>query len=186
MTNFEKLEPEQYKDVVSLNIYDIAKKFPPIKPIVRWALGKKARDHARAPMQWSAKKGAGFTTGTPWMDINPNYVDINVEEALADPNSIWYFYQKINLFRRGNDVLREGDYTCYMPKDKRIWCYQRTLGDRRYVVVANYTDKDVRFRVPKEIAPFTSSTTLFHNYAEDISLADGVLRPYEAAAFEIK
>ena len=185
MTNFEDLKPEQYKDVVSIQIYDIAKKFAPLKPIVRWALNKKARDHARAPMQWSAGPNAGFTTGTPWMDVNPNYTEINVEEELADKDSIWYFYQAINHFRHGNEIIGKGEYRCYLPKDKRVWCYERNYNGKRYVVVANYFDKPARFRMPKELA-HRSSKVLFHNYEGEIPLADCKLRPYEAVAFEIE
>ena len=184
MTNFEDLKPEQYRDVVSIQIYDIAKKFPPLKPIVRWAFSKKARDHARAPMQWSAGPNAGFTTGTPWMDVNPNYTSINVEEALADKDSIWYFYQAINKFRLGNEVIQKGDYKCFQPKDKRTWCYVREYEGKQYVVVANYWDKPAKFKVPAEFAG-KESKVLFHNYAEDIALADCTLKPYEAVAFEI-
>jgi len=184
MTNFEDLKPEQYKDVVSIQIYDIAKKFPPLKPIVRWALNKKARDHARAPMQWSAGPNAGFTTGTPWMDVNPNYTEINVEEALDDKDSIWYFYQAINKFRRGNEVIRKGEYTCYQPKDKHTWCYLREYEGKRYVVVANYFDKPAKFKVPEPLRG-KEAKVLFHNYKEDVALADCTLRPYEAVAFEL-
>ena len=185
MTNFADLKPEQYKDVVSIAIYDIAKKFPPLKPIVRWAMGKKARDHARAPMQWSAEANAGFTTGTPWMDVNPNYTEINVEEALADPDSIWHFYQSINTFRKGNEIIRDGAYECYRPKDKRVWCYSRTLGAKKYVIVANYSDKVTSFTVPKGLE-YTTCTTLFHNYDKEVVLGDLKLEPYEAMAFAIE
>ena len=185
MTNYDNLPPEEYKDVVSTHFYDIAKKIPIIKPAVRWVLGKRARDHARAPMQWSAEPGAGFTTGTPWMMLNPNYTQINVAEALEDKDSIWYFYRDINNFRHGNQLIIHGDYKCYMPKHKRIWCYERSYEGKRYVVVANYFDKPVQFRMPQELA-HTSCKTLFHNYAEEITLGDCTLRPYEAVAFEIE
>ena len=184
MTNYENFKPEQYRDVVSTHIYGIAKKFPPIKPLVRWVLGKKARDHARAPMQWSAGANAGFSTGTPWMDVNPNYTEINVEESLADEDSIFHFYQAIIKFRLGNEVIRKGDYKCYLPKDKRIWCYERSLGDKKYVVVSNYTDKPAAFKVPAELVG-KEGKVLFHNYSEDIAFADCTLRPYETAAFEL-
>ena len=107
-----------------------------------------------------------------------------LEEALADKDSIWYFYQAINKFRLGNEVIQKGEYKCFQPKDKRTWCYLREYEGKQYVVVANYWDKPAKFKVPAEIAG-KESKVLFHNYAEDIALADCTLKPYEGVAFEI-
>lgn len=185
MTNFANLTRKDYRDVVSIQIYDTVKKvFPLALPIVKWALNKKARDHARAPMQWNATENAGFTTGTPWMPINPNYKEINVEQALADKNSIYYFYQAVNKFRLHNEVIIKGSFTPYLPKDKRIWLYTREYEGKRYVVVANYSDKNTHFRLPAELG-YNKCKLLFHNYDEtEFVLEDCTLRPYEAFVFE--
>lgn len=185
MTNFDDLKPEEYKDVVSLQVFDIAKKIPPIKPIVRWGLNKKARDHARAPMQWNGKENAGFTDGTPWMSVNPNYTEINVEEALNDKDSIWYFYQKINHLRIGNEIIKNGTYKQYFPKDKNIWVYERALGNKKYVVIASYTDKEAVFTLPEELF-YKTCKTVIHNYDREIYLKSMKLKPYEAVVFEIE
>ncbi len=186
MTNFAKLRREDYRDIVSIRIYDTVKKIAPfLLPIVTWALNKKARDHARAPMQWNAKENAGFTTGTPWMPLNPNYKEINVEQALADKDGIWYFYKNLNAFRIGNEVIRYGSYKQYYPKDKHVWTYEREYNGKKYVVIANYSDREVQFVVPEELKG-KESKYVMGNYGDSPkTLTNTVLRPYEAMAYEL-
>lgn len=186
MTNYAHMGRKEYKDVVSTRIYDTVKKIAPFAlPIVVWALNKKARDHARTPMQWSDEKNAGFTTGEPWMVVNPNYVDINVKQALEDKDSIWYFYQKVNKFRLGNEIIKNGTYKQYYPKDKKLWVYERAYNGKKYVVIANYTDKKAKFKLPKELE-YNSCKVVMHNYDNDkIVLNDMTLQPYEAIVFEL-
>ncbi len=187
MTNFADLKPEQYQDVVSLNIYDTVKKFfPPAIPVVKWGLNKKARDHARAPMQWDDSPNAGFTSGKPWMCVNPNYRAINVKQALEDKDSIWYFYQKINQLRRGNEIIRCGSYRQYQPNNKEQWIYERAYNGKKYVVVASYTDKVTMFEMPEEMK-YSRCKLLLHNYDKgDIKLCSCRLDPYEAFVFEVE
>lgn len=187
MTNFEKLRRKDYRDVVSIRIYDTVKKICPLfLPLVTWALGKKARDHARAPMQWSDKPYAGFSTVEPWMPNNPNYPEINVEKALADKDSIFYFYQKINNLRKGNEIIRYGSYKQFFPKDKNVWVYERAYNDKKYLIVASYTDKAATFTVPDEWKG-QKAEVLLTNYADGLKeLKDATLKPYEAIVFEVK
>lgn len=187
MTNYANMGRKEYKDVVSTRIYDTVKKIAPfLLPIVKWALNKKARDHARTPMQWSAEENAGFTTGTPWMVVNPNYKEINVEQALQDKDSIWYFYQKVNALRKGDEIIRNGSYKQYYPKDKKIWVYEREYNDKKYVVLANYTDKNAKFVLPEELK-YNSCKVVLHNYDNnEIVLETMTLQPYEAIVFELE
>lgn len=184
MTNFAKLRRKDYRDVVSIRIYDTVKKICPLfLPVVTWALGKKARDHARAPMQWSDKPFAGFSTVEPWMPNNPNYPEINVEKALADQDSILYFYRKINAFRKGNEIIRHGSYKQYFPKDKNIWVYERSYNGKSYLVVASYTDKVAKFTVPQELQGKVGKNIL-SNYDDSVrEMKETELRPYEAIVF---
>lgn len=186
MTNYENLTREDYRDIVSIKIYDTVKKVAPIfLPVVKWAMGKKARDHARAPMQWNDKQYAGFSTVEPWMPVNPNYKEINVEKALADKDSIFYFYQKVIRFRLGNEIIRNGSYKLYYPKDKNIWVYERAYNGKKYVVIASYTDKQVKFVVPKELQGKKGSLILSNYDDTTSSFGDLTLRPYEAAVYEL-
>lgn len=186
MTNFAKLRRKDYRDIVSIRIYDTVKKFAPfLLPIVKWALNKKARDHARAPMQWSDKENAGFTTGTPWMPVNPNYKEINVEQALNDKDGIWYFYKQLNAFRLGNEIIRHGTYKQYYPKDRNVWTYEREYNGKKYVVIANYSDKEVYFVVPNELKE-KESKIVMQNYDDSPkSLCECTLRPYESMVYEL-
>lgn len=186
MTNFEKLRRKDYRDIVSIRIYDTVKKFAPfLLPVVTWALNKKARDHARAPMQWNAKENAGFTTGKSWMPINPNYTEINVEKALADKDGIWYFYKNLNAFRIGNEIIRYGSYKQYYPKDKHVWMYEREYNGKKYVVIASYTDREVHFLVPPELKGKESKLVMGNYKDSPKALSDAVLRPYEAMVYEL-
>lgn len=93
-----------------------------------YAIRAKARDNARTPMQWNAEKNAGFTEGTPWYRVNPNYKEINVEQALADPESVFYHYQKLIQLRKEHEVMVYGTYQLLFPEDEDLYIYTRTLG----------------------------------------------------------
>ena len=186
MTNFDDLKREDYRDIVSIKIYDTVKKYAPfLTPIVHWAMNKKARDHARAPMQWSAGPGAGFTTGESWMPLNPNYKTINVEEAEKDPDSILHFYQKLNRFRIGNEIIRYGTYKQYDEKNKNLWVYERAYNGKKYAVVASYTDKEVEFCPPTEWQGKPSKRIMGNYDDQPAELGARKLRPYEAFVYEL-
>ena len=111
-------------------------------------LNKSGRDHARTPMQWSAEKQAGFTTGDKtWLAVNPNYKDINVKSELGNPNSIFNFYKKLLAIRKGNDDLIYGDYTDIAPEHREIFAYTRTGKNNEYLVVLNMSDKKANFNI---------------------------------------
>ena len=148
-------------------------------------VAKFSRDNARTPMQWDDTEHAGFTDGTPWLKENPNYKEINVEQALADKDGIWYFYKNLNAFRIGNEVIRYGSYKQYYPKDKHVWTYEREYNGKKYVVIANYSDREVQFVVPEELKD-KESKYVMGNYGDSPkTLTNTVLRPYEAMAYEL-
>ena len=187
MSNIEGLDRKDYKDIVSINIYDLAKKmFPPLVPIVRWALRKRARDNARTPMQWSAAENAGFTTGKPWMMVNPNYTEVNVEQQQGDPDSILNFYKKLIAYRKGNAVIRYGTFEEYFPKSNKIFCYERNYNGKRLFVVGSFSDKNVVFKLPAGYS-FKSSKLVLNNYDDaPAELSAYTLRPYEAVVYEVE
>lgn len=133
----------------------------------------RSRDNGRTPMQWSAGKNAGFTEGTPWISVNENYKEINAEAALADPESVFYHYQKLIQLRKTYSVFSEGSFSLLCPEDEKIFAYTRDTKDAHLLVVCNFTDENLKFKVPKE---FENSELLISNYHE---YAPG-LRPYEA------
>ena len=185
MTNIAGFKPKDYVDIVSKNIYKIAKFFPPLIPVVVWALQKRARDHARVPMQWNAQENAGFTTGTPWMMVNPNYKKINVEESLADEDSILNFYKKINKLRLGNKIIKEGSYTELMHDNKKLFVYTRELDDKKYLVVCNYSSKCATFKIPDEFKELKSNLVISNYSSTPTVLQNTKVLPYEAFVYEL-
>ncbi len=137
-------------------------------------------------MQWDSSEHAGFTDGTPWIKLNPNYKEINVKNALEDRNSLFYYYQKLIRLRKEYDVIIDGKYELLYPNDEQVYAYTRTLGDETLLVIANFTKETPRFVVPKEIS-YTECELLINNYeveSGDISEID--LKPYEARAYLLR
>ena len=107
------------------------------------------------------------------MPINPNYTEINAEAALADPNSVFYHYQKLIQLRKTYDVFRSGTFTLLSPEDEKIFAYTRDTETEHLLVVCNFSAETLHFDAPKN---FRGSEMLLNNYAED----SHKLRPYEA------
>lgn len=138
MTNFPFRDETQLRDVESLNLLAQARK----DGREAWAwngIRKKGRDNARTPMQWDASANAGFTAGTPWIDVNPNYRQINVHEAQADPDSILHFYRRLLALRQGSDALRSGTFRLLLPEHPQLLAYERTCGEERIRVCCNFS-----------------------------------------------
>lgn len=188
MTNLKFKDISEMRDQLALNIWDMVKYIPFIKPIFLWIMNRRSRDHGRVPMQWNAGKNAGFTDGTPWIDCHPDYKEVNVEESIKDPDSIYNFYKKLIALRINSDVsdiIRDGKYESYYDTHKSLFVYTRTLGDRRLLVICNFKNKDVDFRLPGELKG-KAARTVIHNYGEDRPCGNMTLKPYEAIVYELK
>ena len=156
-------------------------------PVARNAMAKRARDHARTPMQWDASELCGFTTGTPWMKINENHVDINVEKQDKDKDSILNFYRKFIKFRIGKDIIISGTYVPYYEKSKSLFVYNRVLGNKAYFTICNFKNKYIDFKVPKELQ-FSKSKVAITNYndVQSEELVDRKIAPFEAVVYELE
>ena len=175
MTNI-KLPLEEYVDVEIHNLYrDRTAEGYSHEDIMAsiWARG---RDNARTPMQWTAGENAGFTTGKPWLTVNPNHSFINAEAALADEDSVFYYYQKLIALRKELSVIRDGDFTLLCPEDEQVFAYTRDTAHGHLLVVCNFVGEDVGFDWPEQ---FADAEKLIGNYAG----REQTLRPYEAAMF---
>ena len=172
MTNI-RLPIDRYVDVEIRNFYQdrIARGYA--HDAVMESIYARGRDNARTPMQWSDGLHAGFTTGTPWLPVNPNYREINADAALKDPNSIFYYYQKLIQLRKEYSVFREGDFTLLEAEDPDLFSYVRENAEGKILVVCNFTDRQKAFCLPDE---FLNARALIANYPG----YDGALRPYEA------
>lgn len=132
-----------------------------------------ARDNARTPVQWNDSPNAGFTTGTPWINVNPNYTEINAEAALADPNSVFYYYQKLISLRHTTPIIVYGTFRPLLESSVVIYAYERELDGKVLTVAANWTDKEQECTLFDDLG----GEELISNYE---SHKDGVLQPYEA------
>ena len=133
------------------------------------------RDNARTPMQWSTDENAGFTTGKPWIKINPNYREINAAAAVEDKNSVFHYYRRLIELRHNYPVIVYGEFIPMMEDDEKIYAYRRELDDDCLYVLCNYTDREAS--IEQDFLPGSSNDILISNYEEH---EDGKLRPYEA------
>lgn len=185
MTNCP-FEPDEYKDVMVKMLMDVVKYVPFLKSIALKVLKKRARDHSRTPMQWNSGKNAGFTEGDEtWIKVNPNYKEINVEESLKDPDSIYNFYKKLIAYRKGNQIIRNGALKGHFTGSNKLFCYERWWEGERLFVLCNFKPYEVNFTLPKDMT-FKKSELVLHNYDYKRKLEDMTLKPYEGMVFELK
>lgn len=181
MTNLRFGSIDELRDIESLNMYREAVYDRSEDPgTVMARLHVKSRDNARTPMQWDDGPNAGFTTGTPWIAVNPNHATINARAAQADPGSVFHHYRALIALRRRLPVLVYGRYRLLLPEHPQIYAFLRTLDDARLLVVCNWSGETVRFELPEEVR-FAREELLIGNYPRrDDSLRAFDLQPYEA------
>ena len=179
MTNVPFTSIDQFRDLDSINAYrelvEEQKVFTS-EEMMRY-LCYKSRDNARTPFQWDDSENAGFSTGTPWIMVNPNYKEINAKDQLERADSVFHYYQKLIRLRKEQEVIVYGTYDLLLPDSKEIYAYTRTLGEEKLLVVCNFYEPEVSFELPEE---FAGGTCLISNYPEVSLKAEMTLRPYEA------
>ncbi len=179
MTNVPFTSIDQFRDLDSINAYrelvEEQKVFTS-EEMMRY-LCYKSRDNARTPFQWDDSENAGFSTGTPWIMVNPNYREINAKDQLEREDSVFHYYQKLIRLRKEQEVIVYGTYDLLLPDSKEIYAYTRTLGEEKLLVVCNFYEPEVSFELPEE---FAGGTCLISNYPEVSLKAEMTLRPYEA------
>ena len=124
-------------------------------------------------MQWTAGENGGFTNGTPWLPVNENYKEINAEAALADPESVFYYYQKLIQLRKTYPIFSDGSFTLLCPEDEKVFAYTRDTENDHMLVICNFTEETLGFAIPKE---YRDAEKLLGNYQDSAQK----LRPYEA------
>jgi len=188
MTNVAFGSIEDYRDVATLNLYKeaVEEKGADPKETLK-IVHAKSRDNARTPMQWDASERAGFTTGTPWIKVNPNYKEINVAAALADSNSIFHYYKKLIQLRKENPVIVYGTYDLILDSHEEIYAFTRTLKEERLIVILNFSKNSSVFHLPENTV-FSSMELLINNYEVDSNedIHEIALRPYEARVYRLR
>jgi oligo-1,6-glucosidase len=183
MTNVCFNNISEYKDLEIINMFKEKSAQGMSRETLMEAIYAKGRDNARTPMQWDSSRNAGFTDGEPWIRVNPNYKDINVENSLKDKNCIFYYYQKLIQLRKEHDTIVYGHIDLLYKYDENIFAYLRSLEDERLIVVLNFFEKEVEFKLPEDIQ-YKAAELLISNYeVENHNLRNIMLRPYEARVY---
>lgn len=185
MTNVRFGNIDEYRDIESLNLYHERLAQGVSHEEMMLGIHANGRDNARTPMQWDDSPNAGFTTGTPWIAVNPNYREINVAAALAEPDSILWHYQKLVALRKQYPILVYGDFQPVLREHPQVFAWLRTLDDERLLVVNNFTAAHLTLDIPHEMQNWHGKC-LISNYAPRDQLAVSLeLQPYESFALLI-
>ncbi len=178
MTNYPFQSPDDFRDIESINAYKEWCASGKVSHEEFWpCITFRSRDNARTPVQWDDTEQAGFTTGTPWIPVNPNYKEINAKSETADPDSVFHYYKKLIALRKENPIMVYGKYEPLMEDSEELFVYTRTLDDKKLLVVCSFTDQDTVFTIPEE---FVGSSCMIANMENDYSKSDITIRPYEA------
>ena len=166
---------EDCRDIETLNLYKerMANGYAPGE--IMKSIHAKGRDNARTPMQWDGSATAGFTTGTPWISVNPNCGEINAAEEVSRPDSVFAYYQKLVALRKEFAVFTEGDFTLLAAEDPDIFAYQRRCNGQTLLVAANFHGETIK--IPFPVPTGKEGELLIANYGDR---RPGTLRPYEA------
>ncbi|WP_442911274.1 alpha,alpha-phosphotrehalase [Lachnoclostridium sp. An196] len=178
MTNAGFTDISQYRDIESLNYYNLMKRKGKPEEEIYESLRRKSRDNSRTPMQWDDSENAGFSDVQPWISVIPNYKEINTLDRESD-NSIFNYYRKLIRLRKTVPVIADGIFEALLEEDDRILAYKRTDSTQELYVFCNYFPEEtqVSLNIP------TDCRCILSNYNEDIRPENLTLRPYEAVMF---
>mgnify|MGYP001109782422 FL=1 len=181
MTNCPLLSVEDLADVESRNMYYERKQMGYKEEDIMNSISTKARDNARTPMQWNDGYEAGFTEGTPWYRVNPNYMEINAKKALEDKDSIFYYYKELIHLRKKEPILIYGNFKLLYSEDKSVFAYIREWDYKKWLIVCNFYGTPTDFMYPAR------GQVILSNYKQEpvILLENISLRPYEAIICEL-
>ncbi|WP_454441987.1 glycoside hydrolase family 13 protein [Vibrio bathopelagicus] len=185
MTNVAFDSLDQYKDIETHNFYKVKTESGITHEHMMDAIHENSRDNARTPMHWSNQTNAGFSGGTPWIELNPNYPQINVEDALANPNSIFYHYKKLIELRKAHPAIVYGSFVPVFEEHDKVFAYVRELDGEQLLVVCNFSGESLALETPEQYQTQTP-VCLISNYGEILSVdAQLHLAPYESFALKL-
>lgn len=180
MTNPHFKSIEQYRDVESLNHYQILQDKGMTKEQALMILDVHSRDNSRTPMQWDDSINAGFTTGTPWIQTADNYTEINVKNSLEDKVSIFYYYQELIQLRKNYDVIAYGDIKPLLREDKRVFAYERNYKGQKLIVICNFYPTTYEIELPYDLSNYKC---ILNNYKNEAKAKKIALKPYETLVY---
>lgn len=180
MTNVPFSDISDFRDLDSVNAYRelVGNGVFSAEEMLRY-LRYKSRDNARTPFQWDDGENAGFTTGTPWIMVNPNYREINAKEQRKRPDSVFHYYQKLIRLRKEHEIIVYGSCDLLLPDDPELYVYTRTLGEEKLLVICNFYGNTRQFTLP-EPAAGQNAEILIANYGDVKLQKEMTIRAYEA------
>lgn len=182
MTNYPVTDINEVQDIESINMYHERFESGYKHEEIIESINAKGRDNSRTPMQWDDSEQAGFTSGIPWLHVNPNHREVNVTASLADPNSIFYCYKQLIQLRKANPILVWGDYEL-VDTPAHVFMYLRHYQGQTWAVVANFGTEKATLNMPNF---GQSQNIIISNYdRESVDFANLLLHPYEAFAVEV-
>lgn len=184
MTNRSIQSIDDVDDIESINMYKERLDEGYSKEELIHAINTKGRDNARTPVQWNATEEAGFTTGKPWLPVQPNYKHINIEAALESDESIFYTYKELITLRKENPIIVWGDYELLLPEDETLFAYKRSYENKTWLVLANVSKETKELKMPENNS---IERVIMSNYGRnEIDLESIELQPFEAFVLELK
>lgn len=179
MTNYPFSSLDEFRDIESINAYHELTQNQIVAPDDMFDyISYKGRDNSRTPMQWDTSKEAGFTTGTPWINVNPNYLTINADEQQKRPDSVFHYYRKLIQLRKQLPVIVYGAYELLLPDSSELYVYTRTLDRQKLLVICNFTKQETVYTVPEEFLA-ADIQVLISNYDRSLVKNELTLQPYE-------
>ncbi len=185
MTNVKFEQVEEYQDVQSTGLYYSKLEQGMLHEDIMEIIWATARGNSRTPMQWNREVNGGFTTGKPWLAVNPNYKTINVEAQEEDPDSILNFYKEMIMLRKSEDVLMYGNYDLVQEQHPDVYAYTRTLDEKCVLILCNLTKEQTTINL--ESMPVSSDQLLLANIPveEHATLTNLKLKPFEARIYSL-
>lgn len=183
LTNTPVSSIEEVNDIESINMYyERLQEGYNEKDIIR-AINKKGRDNARRPIPWDDSVNGGFTTGTPWLALNPNYKELNIKKDQQDEESVFNYYKKLIQLRKEHELIVWGDYKELLPNDSQLFVYERSYQGETWLIIINFYEKTTIYENEDQIV----ETIIISNYKDGgKNLNHLELRPFESVVYKLK
>ena len=172
-----------YKDIESHNAYEMLIKEGKSSEEAFYIISKKSRDNSRTPMQWDSSENAGFSNINPWLRVNSNYRQINVESALSNKNSVYYYYKELIELRKEKDIISDGSYTPILEDHPRVFAYLRKYKDQVLINLNNFYKEEVEIDLSAILPDYKDFSYLLGNYGNREMKEKIILRAYESISF---
>ena len=179
MTNMQVNSLDDFIDIETINVRKTMNKLPLTKKYIDKSIKNGSRDNSRVPMHWDDSEYAGFSNSKPWLKVNENKSFINVKQSQNDPSSILNYYKKlIKVYKEYGDIVRDGIYKDLLPNDKKLFTYERRLGDKILLVVSNFSNSNIKCDILDNYKEFNKEV-LLNNYDNE----SNELKPYQSILY---